>query len=119
MPENTTAADTIVLTAGTYTQNFNTSAKIVGTGKQNEVILTGTITNASLEAVALQGATLSNVTLNRAYVYGGTIANGTVYNSILVNVTSATGSYINNTTVNTTLPNRAINTRALNAIVVD
>ena len=120
LPEGTTAADTIILAAGTYENvTWDTSAKIVGTGKQNEVILSGTITNASLEAVALQGATLSNVTLTRAYVYGGTIANGTIYNSILVNVTSATGTYINNTTVNTTLPNGAINTRALNATADD
>ena len=119
VPEGTTAADTITLVAGTYAQNFNTPAKIVGTGKQNEVILTGTITNASLEAVTLQGATLANVTLNRCYVNGGTITNGKVYNSILVNVSSATGEYVNNTTVNTTLPNGAVNTRALTETAED
>jgi hypothetical protein len=112
VPENTEAGDTITLAPGTYNQTFTTAAKIVGTGKQGDVILTGTITDATLEAVTLQGATLSGVTLNRCFVNGGTITNGTTYNSILVNVTSATGTYINNTTVNTTLPNTAKNTRA-------
>ncbi len=112
VPSGTQAGDTITLAPGTYTQDFTTAAKIVGTGKQDEVILTGSITNATLEAVTLQNATLSGVTLNRCFVDGGTIANGTAYNSILVNVTSVTGTYINNTTVNTTLPNTAKNTRA-------
>ena len=119
VPEGTQAADTITLTAGTYTQNFNTPAKIVGTGKQGDVILMGTLTNATLEAVTLTNATLEAVTLNRCYVNGGTITNGTVYNSILVDVTSATGEYVNNTTVNTTLPNGAVNTRALTETAED
>lgn len=119
VPEGTQAADTITLAAGTYTQDFNTPAKIVGTGKQGDVILTRTITGATLEAVTLQNATLENATLNRCYVDGGTIANGKVYNSILVNVSSATGEYVNNTTVNTALPDGAINTRALTETVED
>lgn len=119
VPEGTQAADTITLAAGTYTQDFNTPAKIVGTGKQGDVILTGTLQNATLDAVTLTNATLTDVTLNRCYVNGGTITNGKVYNSILVNVSFATGEYVNNTTVNTTLPAAAINTRALNATVDD
>ena len=120
IPNDTSAADTIVLAPGTYTQDFTTPATIVGTGVQGEVKLTGTISGgARLEAVSFENATLSNVTLNRCYVSGGTITDGTAYNSILVNLTSATGTYINNTTVNTTLPDTAKNTRVLNAIVED
>ena len=120
IPNDTSAADTIVLAPGTYTQNFTTPATIVGTGVQGEVKLTGTISGgARLEAVSFENATLSNVTLNRCYVSGGTATAVTAYNSILVNLTSATGTYINNTTVNTTLPDTAKNTRVLNAIVED
>ncbi len=120
IPNDTTAADTIVLAPGIYTQDFTTAATIVGTGLQDEVVLTGTIAGgARLEAVSFEDATLSNVTLNRCYVSGGSATNVTAYNSILVNLSSATGTYINNTTVNTTLPETAKNTRVLNAIVED
>lgn len=120
IPNDTTAADTIVLAPGIYTQDFTTAATIVGTGLQDEVVLTGRIAGgARLEAVSFEDATLSNVTLNRCYVSGGTATNVTSYNSILVNLTSATGTYINNTTVNTVLPDTAKNTRVLNAIVED
>ena len=122
IPNDTTAADTIVLAPGIYTQDFTTAATIVGTGLQDEVVLTGTIAGgARLEAVSFEDATLSNVTLNRCYVSGGSATNVTAYNSILVNLTSATGTgtYINNTTVNTVLPETAKNTRVLNAIVED
>ena len=120
IPNDTTAADTIVLAPGIYTQDFTTAATIVGTGLQDEVVLTGTIAGgARLEAVSFEDATLSNVTLNRCYVSGGSATNVTAYNSILVNLTSATGTYINNTTVNTVLPETAKNTRVLNANVED
>ena len=120
IPNDTSAADTIVLAPGTYTQDFTTPATIVGTGVQGEVKLTGTISGgARLEAVSFENATLSNVTLNRCYVSGGRAENVTAYNSILVNLSSATGTYINNTTVNTTLPETAKNTRVLDAIVED
>ncbi|MBO7182212.1 MAG: hypothetical protein J6V91_05435, partial [Kiritimatiellae bacterium] len=119
VPEDTTAADTITLTAGTYNQDFDTAAKIVGTGKQRDVFLTGTIANATLEAVTLQGATLSGVTLNRCYVKGGTITGSAVYNSILVGTTANEGTYINNTTVNTTLSGTVKNTRSVAEESVD
>ncbi|MBQ9693286.1 MAG: hypothetical protein IJV69_00825, partial [Kiritimatiellae bacterium] len=120
-PNDATAQDTITLAAGTYTQTIDTPATIVGTGTQGDVVLTGAISNATLEAVTLRGATLTNVTLNRCYVDGGTLTNGSVYNSIVVNAGTPTGTFINNTTIGTTLTSLTtnINTRELNATVED
>ncbi|MGN0887137.1 MAG: autotransporter-associated beta strand repeat-containing protein [Candidatus Spyradenecus sp.] len=119
-PEGATAKDTITLGAGSYNwDGVSTEAKIVGTGTQSEVTITGSVTGGRFEAVTLN-ATLTNATLNRCLVKGGTLTNCTVANSVLEAATLSGGTYVNNTVLSgIALPSGAVNTRTVSAVQED
>lgn len=119
-PEGATSKDTITLGEGSYNwEGVSTEAKIVGTGTQSEVTITGSITGGRFEAVTLN-ATLTNATLNRCLVKGGTLTNCTVANSVIEAATLTGGTYVNNTVLSgITLPSGAVNTRTVPAVQAD
>ena len=120
LPTVATAKDTITLGPGTYNwSDISTEAKIVGTGKQSEVRINGSVTGGHFEAVTLN-ATLTNATLNRCLVKGGTLTNCKVANSVLEAATLSGGTYINNTVLSgIALPSGAVNTRTVSAQQAD
>lgn len=119
-PEGATSKDTITLGEGSYNwEGVTTEAKIVGTGTQSEVTITGSITGGRFEAVTLN-ATLTNATLNRCLVKGGTLTNCTVANSVIEAATLTGGTYVNNTVLSgITLPSGAVNTRTVSVVQAD
>ena len=119
-PEGATSKDTITLGEGSYNwEGVSTEAKIVGTGTQSEVTITGSITGGRFEAITLN-ATLTNATLNRCLVKGGTLTNCTVANSVIEAATLTGGTYVNNTVLSgITLPSGAVNTRTVSAVQAD
>ncbi|MGN0890278.1 MAG: autotransporter-associated beta strand repeat-containing protein [Candidatus Spyradenecus sp.] len=120
-PTGATAKDTITLGPGTYNwSDISTEAKIVGTGTQNEVTITGSVTGGHFEAVTLN-ATLTNSTLNRCLVTGGTLSNCKVANSVIEAASLSGGTYVNNTVLSgITLPAAdAVNTRTVSAVQED
>ncbi len=119
-PEGATSKDTITLGEGSYNwEGVSTEAKIVGTGTQSEVTITGSITGGRFEAITLN-ATLTNATLNRCLVKGGMLTNCTVANSVIEAATLTGGTYVNNTVLSgITLPSGAVNTRTVSAVQAD
>ena len=115
-PSGVTAKDTITLAPGEYAwaQAEANGATLVGTGKQEDVVLSGAVSNARIEAVTVAG-TVSESVLNRCLITGGTLTGCTVMNSVFEGGAVSGGTYLNNTAVGAVALPGGVNTRVVRA----